>query len=151
MKSCCVTGHRDIANEKIDFITQALHKEALLAIEDGYTNFISGFAKGVDILFAEIILELKKDYSHIALEAALPYPTWMNKRNQIDKDLLSKCSCVGVHSKEYSASCFLVRNRYMVNTCDRVIAVYDGREKGGTVSTMRYASALERDLRTIKI
>ncbi len=29
------------------------------------------------------------------------------------------------------------RNRYMVNKADRMIVVYDGREKGGTVSAIR--------------
>ena len=43
------------------------------------------------------------------------------------------------------------RNRYMVSQSQRVIAVYDGREKGGTLFTMRHAHAMGRDVRVISI
>ena len=43
------------------------------------------------------------------------------------------------------------RNRYMVNRSQRVIAVYDGRNYGGTFHTMRYAQSLGRDIRIIPV
>ena len=43
------------------------------------------------------------------------------------------------------------RNRYMVAQSQRVIAVYDGREKGGTLFTMRAAHVNEREVRVIEI
>lgn len=43
------------------------------------------------------------------------------------------------------------RNRYMVSLSSRVIAVYDGREKGGIVFAMRYAHIMEREVREIRI
>ncbi len=39
----------------------------------------------------------------------------------------------------------------MVQESQLVIAVYDGREKGGTLFTMRYANVLEKELITIVI
>ena len=38
----------------------------------------------------------------------------------------------------------MIRNRYMVALSSRIIAVYDGREKGGTFFTIRYAHAMEK-------
>lgn len=151
MKACCVTGHRDIAADKIDYVTCELRREIEEAINDGFTFFISGFAPGVDMIFARLVIELKEKYPHVNLEAALPYPTWLKNRSAEDKELLYKCVGFGVHSPKYTPNCFLIRNRFMANTCERVIAVYDGREKGGTVSTMRYAAVLERDIREIRI
>ena len=46
-KVCCVTGHRDIPTDRAVYVEQALRREVLAAIEDGYTRFISGFAEGV--------------------------------------------------------------------------------------------------------
>lgn len=43
------------------------------------------------------------------------------------------------------------RNRYMVSQADRVIAVYDGREKGGTVSTIRMVHAQRKEMREIPV
>ena len=56
-KTCCVTGHRDIPAEKMDFVKEALQREVAAAIEDGYTRFISGFAEGADLMFAAIVAE----------------------------------------------------------------------------------------------
>lgn len=149
LKSCCVTGHRDIPDNQVQTISAELRKHVTEAINDGYRHFISGFAPGADMLFARLVIELQTQYPHITLEAALPYGKWMHKRSKEDWEILKKCVCIGMHSPKYHSNCFLIRNRFMVNTCDRVIAVYDGREKGGTVSTMRYAHVLERDLRVI--
>ena len=46
-KTCCVTGHRDIPKEYLDYVEQELRREVQAAIEDGYTRFISGFAEGL--------------------------------------------------------------------------------------------------------
>lgn len=151
MKSCCVTGHRDISDDKVSFITEKLRYEIIDAINDGFAIFISGFAPGVDMIFARLIVSLQREYPQIHLDAALPYPTWMNKRNLEDKELLSKCRDVKAHSPKYQPNCMFLLSRFLANSCERVIAVYDGREKGGTVKTMQYANALGRDIRRIDL
>ena len=59
-KTCCVTGHRDIPEDRIAYVEQELRREVLAAIQDGYTRFISGFAEGADLMFAAIVVEQKK-------------------------------------------------------------------------------------------
>ena len=54
-KTCCVTGHRDIPAEQISNVKKSLEREIEQALEDGFTCFISGFAVGADLLFAEIV------------------------------------------------------------------------------------------------
>jgi len=39
----------------------------------------------------------------------------------------------------------------MAEHSDRVIAVYDGREKGGTVMTIRFAHQMRKQLREIPV
>ena len=36
-KTCCVTGHRDIPKEYLDYVEQELRREVQAAIEDGFT------------------------------------------------------------------------------------------------------------------
>lgn len=48
-------------------------------------------------------------------------------------------------------NCYMNRNRYMVQKSERVIAVYDGGDKSGTLFTMKYAYMLERDVHEIQI
>ena len=56
-KTCCVTGHRDIPEARIAYVEQELRREVEEAIAEGYTRFISGFAEGVDLMFAAIVAE----------------------------------------------------------------------------------------------
>lgn len=53
--------------------------------------------------------------------------------------MLEACHDVVVIQEEYQPSVYSHRNRYMVEHSNRVIAVYDGREKGRTVRTIRFA------------
>jgi len=151
VKACCVTGHRSIPAGKLEYVKGELQREILQAITDGYTHFISGFAKGVDLLFASIVADLMKDNPALSLEAALPYRNRMNTTESLFRRLLPACKMVSIHSGKYSPACYMKRNREMVSLSQRVIAVYDGRGKGGTLFTMRYAYTQEREVRVIKI
>lgn len=145
-KTCCVTGHRNIPAEQMDRIQELLRREILAAIEDGYSHFISGFATGADLLFAEIVAELREVYP-ITLEAAIPYPGRMKTPDKTFQRLIRCCDTVKIHSDGYFKGCYTRRNRYMVNQSQRVIAVYDGRPTGGTAATVRYAG--EKDVRVV--
>ena len=148
--ACCVTGHRDIPADKIQYVQMKLRQELLQAIQSGYTHFISGFAAGVDLTFAGIVTDLKREYP-ITLEAAIPYPGRMNSPDEVFQYLLKECDIVKVHTDRYSKSCYMVRNRYMIDCSALVIAVHDGRKSGGTAATIRYANRMERDIRKIKL
>ena len=76
----CFTGHRP---EKLDMpegkVKSALLREIMKAIEDGFNVFISGMARGVDMLATEIVLELKEEHPDIKLIAAVPFEGFEKK------------------------------------------------------------------------
>lgn len=152
-RTCCVTGHRDIPVGQVDFVKQELKKEIELAIADGFTHFISGFAEGVDIFFAEIVAELCKKRKELSLEGDIPYRgrLWRLEKGKETKRLLDVCAAITVISEEYVPDVYSRRNWYMVERSERVIAVYDGRKTGGTAATIRMAEKKERELRKIFI
>lgn len=147
-KTCCVTGHRDLPAGAEMKIRSELRREILVAIENGYTHFISGFASGADLMFAEIVVELKDRYP-ITLEAAIPHPGRMKTPDETFQRLIGCCDVVKIHSDHYFKGCYMVRNRYMVDASQRLIAVYDGRETGGTAATVRYAMGKDVQIRII--
>lgn len=53
--------------------------------------------------------------------------------------------------EEYHPSVYSQSSRYMAERSDWVIAVYDGREKGGTVRMIRFAHLLKKELRKIPV
>ena len=152
-KTCCVTGHKDIPQKEINKVKDALRREVELAAAEGFIRFMSGFAEGVDQYFAEIVLEKKKTVPALELIAVLPY------RKRLDSlmakghtyEMLEACADVVVMQEEYHPSVYSHRNRYMAEHSDRVIAVYDGREKGGTVRTIRFAHQMKKELREIPV
>ena len=85
------------------------------------------------------------------LEAAIPYAGRLKTKNKQFHELLRACDGIKIVCQEYAPSCFLERNRYMAGESQRVIAVYDGRERGGTLFTMRYAHSIGREVREIRV
>lgn len=153
IKTCCVTGHRDIPADQMDFVKQELEKEIDKAIADGFTRFLSGFAEGADQYFAKIVAKKLEGNAALRLESLIPYRkrclTLLN--DGCTKRLLESCTDIAVINEEYRPNVYQIRNRHMVLCSDRVIAVYDGRTKGGTVSTIRMAHVQRKELREIPV
>lgn len=152
-KTCCVTGHRKIPIEKIQYVKERLTEEIADAIEDGYTNFISGFASGSDLYFAEIVKSYIDRGLKLNLEAAIPYRKRYGAlmKNTDSNKLLLACSNIKVLSENYSINSFMERNLYMIENSERVIAVYDGRNKGGTFNTIKAAERMNKQVLKIMI
>lgn len=153
MKTCCCTGHRPkgfpypygkVEKKHIEYLKK-LKQKILLAINQyGVTHFISGMAIGVDMDFAEIVLNLR-DAEHlpITLECAIPDVNQTLKWSEKDRlryaALLERADEKSYISGRNVADSMLKRNRYMVDKSELVIAVFNGIEKGGTWYTIKYA------------
>lgn len=141
-KCCCFTGHRP---EKLHLpeteIKRLLKKAIMQAVMDGYTTFISGMARGLDMWAAETVLELKK-VNDISLIAVSPYYGFEKHWDAANKakyyDIIDAAEEVKFMQSEYSKASFHIRNAYMVDNSARVIAAYNGTP-GGTKNTVEYA------------
>lgn len=140
---CCFTGHRP---EKLtrteEEVKRSLEAAILKAIKDGYTTFITGMARGVDIWAGQIVLRLRQDNPDLKLIAALPYPgcdsRWSASWRKQYAEVLKAADLVKAISPAYSIASFQKRDEWMVDQSSRVIAVYDG-VSGGTKNTIDYA------------
>ena len=71
----CFTGHHPEKLKRTEeAIKEGLEEAILKAVSDGYTTFITGMARGVDIWSGQIVLRLRQDKPDLRLFAALPYP-----------------------------------------------------------------------------
>jgi len=120
------------------------------AIDAGYDLFLSGFAVGADRLFARLVLEVQ-DENPVRLEAAIPYAGQLNSTDKEFQFLLTRCSAVTVVCEQYTPDCFFIRNRYLVDHSDAVIAVYDGRQRGGSFYTIKYAKSVGKKIAFVRI
>lgn len=70
----CFTGHRpEKLNQPEKVVIAELEKAIRQAVADGFTTFISGMARGVDIWAAETVLRLRSDGAPIRLICASPF------------------------------------------------------------------------------
>ncbi|MBQ7547166.1 MAG: DUF1273 family protein [Clostridia bacterium] len=145
MRRCCFTGHRP---EKMSwteaYVKVWLEDNIRKAIDDGFTTFITGMARGTDIWTAEIVIRLRASNPQLHLIAASPYEgferSWSMEWQQAYKEILSVADLVRFVCPRYSRECFQIRNEWMVDHSARVIAVYNG-QPSGTGNTVRYALA----------
>ena len=150
-KTCCITGHREIPAQVLPYVSRMLGLEIDRAIEDGFTCFLTGFAEGADQLFAGIVLNRAKTFPFIRLEGAIPFRGRVQtlRRSHDSCALLDGCAELHILSEAYSPGVYSHRNRFMIERSQRVLAVYDGRQSGGTYSTILTALKFGRELHTI--
>jgi len=149
----CFTGHRP---EKLHspeaVVLNSLEAAIKDAIQQGYTTFITGMAKGVDIWAGEIVLREKQQHPGLHLICALPYPEfgarWSEDWHQRYQNILQHADLVRTVCPAYHRSCFQRRNEWMVDHSALVIAAYNG-ESGGTRNTIDYAQRMHIPIRQI--
>jgi uncharacterized phage-like protein YoqJ len=148
------TGHRlqsiggfDIPNPTYNYIYRKL-KEKLVELKP--SKALSGMALGVDQIAAEICLEL-----NIPLVAVVPFKgqelKWNKEFQDKYNEILSKAEVVIVSTGGYSAKKMQIRNEYLVDNCELLVAVWNGEEKGGTYNCIQYAKKVGREIFTINL
>ncbi len=160
-KVCFFTGYRPQKcpwgfNEKdvrCLAMKEKIKHEIERVIKRGYDTFLCGMALGFDIICAEIVLELKKQYSHIKLVGALPCKNQSCKWHEKDKirynKVLSQLDGVRCIYNYYVDGCMQERNNFMVNSSSLGIALFDGKS-GGTKKTIEYAEKQNVEIIIIK-
>lgn len=157
-RTACFSGPRpeklmdewDECNPELIRIKQQIQAKVINAAVDGYRTFMTGMARGIDIIAAEVVLELKQVLSDISLVAVIPYHEqrfqqggWESRYERV----LEGANEVIELSEHYYKGCLTQRNHYMVEHSSRLIAIING-SRGGTMSTFRYAQkyGIETDL-----
>ncbi len=151
---CCFTGHRpeklSIPENRLALLLEAEIREA---IGSGFTTYITGMAKGTDLVAGEIVLRLREQDDRLKLICALPHPGfgqhwgggWTERfRRVLAAADLTRCVCPG-----FSYASYQIRNKWMVDHSGLVIAVFNG-EAGGTRNTLEYAAKKNVPCRIIK-
>lgn len=140
---CCFTGHRpDKLKIPEHKLAKLLEAEIKRAIDSSHTTFITGMAKGVDLIAAEIVLRLRRRNSQLKLICALPYPSfglhWGGGWTERFQRVLAQADLVRSICPAFSYASYQTRNEWMVRHSGLVIAVFNG-EPGGTKNTLDFA------------
>lgn len=151
---CCFTGHRPEKLYTSEYcIQRKLEQEIRSSVKEGFTVFISGMARGVDIWAAEIVLKLRREGLFVRLICASPFPGfetgWSYDWQMRYRSVMAQADLTRFICPSYSKDCFSIRNRWMVNHSSRIIAVYNG-VPGGAKNTIEYARQCSLDIHYIE-
>lgn len=142
--SCTFTGHRP---ERLDSdeasVIEWLKNNIAKAAEEGFTDFINGMQRGVDLWAAEEVLKLKKDNEKIRLIAACPFKgtedRWGRDWQLRFREVIKGADEVHYISAKPGRKAFRKRNEWLVDHASLLLAVFTGAP-GGTKYTMDYAN-----------
>ena len=158
----CVTGHRpskmppeygyNINNHKWGELKEQFKR---ILLDNYCTEAITGMALGVDTVFALAVLELKELGCDIKLLCAIPCrnqeKAWKTEDQLLYKHILSKADKVKLVSDyEYKSFLMQIRNEYMVDLSDKVIAVWNESPRGGTYNCITYARMHNKEIINVK-
>ena len=139
-----VTGHMDVSAESVELIRTELSR-SLTALQSGRELVgVSCIAKGADSIFAEVVLAAGG-----ALEVVLPSPHYREKKVKPDHAqtfdrLIADASRVRtLPFTEVNKDAYEAANEVLINDCDRLLAVWDGKrgERSGTATVVEQAES----------
>jgi hypothetical protein len=148
VRRIAITGHVNVPEDMYPWVRQALTDQLVEVIGPG-VRFVTCLARGADQLFAEAVLRLSgtldvvlpaRDYGRRMAEAGHEQPF---------ESLLAGASQIRtLDFAESSRDAYLAASLDMLNDCDLLLAVWDGRPSqnvGDTADVVR--EARERSVR----
>lgn len=147
-----LTGHRpprlnnewDHNGPCSNFVSNQLQ---LLINNRDISTMISGMALGSDFIWAKLALK-----NQIPLIAAIPFTgqesKWQQNHIQEYHEILNNpLTTKNITSNGgYAYSKMMIRDRFMVDQCDALVAVYDNNPHGGTYKTIEYARTKNKEI-----
>ena len=117
------------------------HVEAYASTGDAI--FITGMAIGADQLFANAVIRLLDSGVMCRLIAAVPFEgqdkIWPPRGKEIYRSILKRCEVTYVSTPGYAAWKMQKRNKWMVDRATNVLAIWDGKQVGGTYNAIQEA------------
>lgn len=125
--------------------------EIMDSVANGCDTYLAGGARGGDIIFAEQVLIAKATkYPNIRLISVVPHEGQANSWTEAWRDryfrTLELSDDVITLSDRYTRDCYHVRNRYLVDHADKLLALYSGGATGGTAYTVKYAQQKSKEI-----
>ena len=104
-----------------------------------------GMATGCDIAFGLTACELKEEGRPVKLICVLPCTDY-NSSHKYYSFLKEHADEWIELSDEFYRGCDNVRDQYMVDHCDKLLAVWDGNKSGGVWSTIKKAQKSGKEI-----
>lgn len=157
-KAVAFTGHRpskfpwryNETDSRCIALKGILMEQIKLLVDAGVTEFYSGMADGTDCYCSQIVLALHEKNPALKLHCVLPHEgqadKWSDSARKRYNAILEQADSVEYVSRTYYEGCMMDRNRQLVESAGRLLAVYNGVRRSGTGATVNYARQMGREI-----
>lgn len=157
-KTICFSGHRPEklpeSPQLVNDIKSLLYFSIYESINQGYTRFLTGLARGIDLWAGVYVAEFKEKNPDIQLIAVSPFRKHIDGfKGEEREDLQTILRCADeiiFTSENYSRNVYEIRNRYMVEHSDKLIA-FVSNYRSGTGQTIRIAKEAGIEIKTVNL
>lgn len=132
------TDEKDARWNPIKGWMKQMIKDAIYASGDNYVEVICGMASGCDIAFGLAAKELIDSGEPVVLHCVLPCDRY-NSSSPYYSELESISAQWTVMRRKFEKGCDNLRDAFMVDNCDTLLAVWDSNKSGGVWSTIQKA------------
>ena len=151
-KSVAFTGHRSerILQVRMLYLYLDIVSQVKRLYSLGYRYFLSGMAEGFDLLAAQVVADLKTEYTDIRLIAVVPFHRQSDRYRPGNKPLYNRIMKTAdetvILREDYCKGCFHHRNDYLIDNSEIVLAYWDKQPYGGTYYTVGKARMMNRNI-----
>ena len=130
-------GHNELSEEG-QALREFIRNEIRVLEQAGADTFFCGAARGADIICGELVMQEKQAHPELKLICVIPFAEqargWAMNWAFRYRELLRNADQIVLMCSNYQRGCYHMRNRYMVDNCDLLIAIYNGENNGGMLS-----------------
>ena len=131
-RACAFTGHRpqklpwrnDETAPGCVALKETLTTQITALVEDGYTEFLTGMAEGVDLWAAQIVLALRVANPSLRLHCILPCveqsAKWSVALQKQYRAILEQADSIIFVNRANKKNCMLERNHFLVRSFEKI-------------------------------
>ncbi len=130
-RTCCFSGHRTeklpAESKRLEYLRRMVADTAAILYYKGIDTFITGMARGFDLIAAETLINDPVIGSKIHLICAMPYADHRREMKTPAEDalyrrLLKRADLIVCLGDGYFKDCYRLRNTFMINNSSNLIA-----------------------------
>lgn len=143
-----LTGHK---NERLkgqnSFVETWILKLLCYLLTGQEIECLCGMAQGSDILFGNCAKRLRDYGENVKLTLCMPCKGYgMQRADDAYFNIFNNADKIVYMQDKWDKDCDNKRDRYMVDNCDILLAIWDGVKSGGVWSTIKYARKVEKPI-----
>lgn len=136
--TACFSGHRTVEADRAAPLAASIRRTVEALRARGITRFCAGGAQGFDMLAALVVLETPGTSLTLVLPCRQQTSRWQPDDVGFYDEVLARADEVIYTADKYSAGCYHLRNRRLVDESSVLVCYFTGKP-GGTAYTVDYA------------